>query len=450
MFFAASFGGMILNRIVKRITATLFAAAIMGTYAEAAEITVSDNKIELSKTETTFSFEMSLTEDEEFAGAEFGMSIPEGVTLKEVDYIDEKIRSSSHTPVVIKDGCAYFGFYQGENTFSGEYNVAELTFEYSGDENAVIALNSSKVVKLNEDGKTEGDTSSVPFSVSIVRKNSENSGGSSGVGYTYYKIKFDTCGGSAVAESNVRAGSVLDEPEDPTKDGYVFEGWYIDQDYTVKYDFSKQVSSSFTLYAKWTEKTEIDNNGSGENEWVNPFKDVKETDWFYNSVKYVNINGYFNGVSDTEFAPQMSMNRAMLVTILYRAEKEPEMKATISYEDVEKDSYYEKAVIWAKENKIVNGYTDFVFAPYDSVTREQLAAIMNRYAEYKGIECSSNTDIESFSDAESISEWALENMKWAVASGLFVGDDGNINPLGSTTRAEAAAVLERFFENIIN
>lgn len=428
----------------------LFAAVMMGTYAKAAEIAVSDSNIELSQTENTFSFEISITENEKFAGAEFGVSIPDGVTLKEVNYIDEKIRNSSHTPVVMKDNCAYFGFYQGENSFSGEYDVAELKFEYSGDKDIVISLDSSKVVKLNEDGKTEGDTSSAPFSVSIVRKNSENSGGSSGGGYTYYKIKFDTCGGSAVAESSVRAGSVLNEPEDPTKDGYVFEGWYIDQDYTAKYDFSKKVSGSFTLYAKWSEKNEINNNGSEDDEWVNPFADVKETDWFYNSIKYVNTNGYFNGVSDTEFAPQVNMSRAMMVTILYRAEKEPEIKTSISYDDVEKNSYYENAVIWAKENKIVNGYTDTKFAPDDNITREQLAAIMNRYAEYKNVECSNRGDVEIFSDSKNISAWALENMKWAVAEGLFVGDNGNINPLGSTTRAEAAAVLERFFENIIN
>lgn len=438
-----------MNRIVKRITAMLSATVIIGTCAEAAEIAVSDNYIELAKNENTFSFEISIAENESFAGAEFGILLPDGATLKEVTYIDEKIKSSSHTPVVIKDDRAYFGFYQADNSFSGEYDVAELTFEYSGDKDIAISLDSSKIVKLKEDGKTEGDTSSEPFTVSVVRKESVNNSGGSGGGYTYYKIKFDSCGGSSVEDSSVRAGSVLNEPEKPTKEGYIFDGWYTDRDHTTKYDFSKKVSSSFTLYAKWKEENKINEDNSENDKWVDPFTDVKETDWFYNSVKYVNMNGYFNGVSDTEFAPQMEMSRAMMVTILYRAEQEPVNGTSISYDDVEKNSYYENAVIWAKENGIVNGYTDHEFAPYDNITREQLAAIMNRYAEYKGIECSSQGDIEIFCDAQHISEWAVDNIKWAVAEELFVGDNGRIDPLGSTTRAEAAAVFERFFKNII-
>ena len=223
----------------KRGMAAVLSVIVMGTYAEAAEITVSESRIELDKAQTEFSFELDIEEDELFAGAEFGITLPEGMTLSSVEYLDDEIKNAAHTPVVVKNGRAYFGFYSSENVFSGAYNAARLTFEYEGDADAVA---------------------------------------------------------------------------------------------------------------------------------------------------------------------------------------------------------------WAEANGIVKGYSETEFGPDDNITREQIAAIMHRYAGFKGVDGDTAGDLGAFSDADKISGWAEEDMRWAVGTGLINGRGESIDPLGLATRAETAAVLQRFIE----
>ena len=187
-------------------------------------------------------------------------------------------------------------------------------------------------------------------------------------------------------------------------------------------------------------------NEGNAGEWVNPFIDVKESDWFYAAVRYANENGLFGGVSETEFAPNMPVTRGMLVTVLYRAEGEPEAGSS-TFADVADSAYYADAAAWAEANGIVKGYTETEFGPDDDITREQMAAIMHRYAEYKGVTGIADGDLSVFSDAGSISDWAEADMRWAVGAGLINGRGETIDPLGSATRAETAAVLQRFLEN---
>ena len=180
------------------------------------------------------------------------------------------------------------------------------------------------------------------------------------------------------------------------------------------------------------------------------YSDVAEKDWFYDSVKYVYDNQLMNGVSEDEFGPLNNLTRAMLVTILYRAEGEPEVSLeNIQFGDVAMRSYYEKAVIWASEKGIVSGYDGNTFAPNDNITREQMAAIMYRYAKYKGYDVTvgENTNILSYEDALDISEYAFAAMQYAVGSGLINGKTpSTLNPFDNATRAETAAILQRFFE----
>ncbi|MDY3303717.1 MAG: S-layer homology domain-containing protein, partial [Clostridia bacterium] len=160
-------------------------------------------------------------------------------------------------------------------------------------------------------------------------------------------------------------------------------------------------------------------------------------------------NGLLKGISETEFGPQIEMNRAMLVTVLYRAEGEPAVNNSIPFADVDVNSYYSSAVIWAEANGIVNGVTENEFSPDENITREQIAAIMFRYAKYKGYDVGlgENTNILSYTDAESISEYAISAMQYAVGSGLMKGKtESTINPLDNATRAEIAAILQRFIE----
>ena len=184
-----------------------------------------------------------------------------------------------------------------------------------------------------------------------------------------------------------------------------------------------------------------------EETWKNPFTDVTEEDWFYEAVKFANENKLFNGVSSTEFAPDESMTRAMLVTVLYRLEGEPATNRSIPFADVDMSMYYANAVIWAKQNNIVNGVDETNFAPDLEVTREQLVTILYRYAMYKGkdVSVSENTNISSYDDVNEVSDYATSAFEWAVENGIITGrTEKTLAPKGTATRAEVATMLMRF------
>ena len=179
---------------------------------------------------------------------------------------------------------------------------------------------------------------------------------------------------------------------------------------------------------------------------VGSFTDVRTNNWFAGAVEYVVNNGLFSGVSDTSFAPNEPVTRGMLVTVLWRAAGEPSASAS-AFADVPADAWYAKAVAWANVNGIVQGYDASTFAPDDRITREQLAAIFQRYAGFKGMETSGRGDLSQFGDTGALSGWAQEGVSWAVGAGLISGKgDGVLDPQGATTRAEAAAILQRFLE----
>ena len=282
-----------------------------------------------------------------------------------------------------------------------------------------------------------------------------STGGGSGV--SKYTVKFETNGGTTVASKSVTRNAKLAEPTAPTKDGYTFDGWYSDKELKTAYDFSAKVTKSFTLYAKWTEKvaepdkpTEpVEPTEPTAPEWENPFTDVKKSDWFYTNVEYAVNNKLMNGTTATTFAPNEPLTRGMLVAILYRAEGEPAVNKSIPFSDVDANAYYSNAVVWAQQNGIVNGVTENEFAPENNITREQIAAIMFRFAKYKGYDVSvgESTNILSYTDAESISEYAISAMQYVVGSGLMKGKtETTINPQDNATRAEIAAILQRFLE----
>lgn len=174
--------------------------------------------------------------------------------------------------------------------------------------------------------------------------------------------------------------------------------------------------------------------------WKNIYDDVSENDWFFEAVKFNVENNLFTGISDNEFAPQMSLTRGMFVTVIYRAAGEPESGEN-QFTDVMPGSYYEKAVSWAVENGIVNGVSENEFAPDENITREQIAVILYNYANGKTSKLLSETD---FSDVGDVSEWASEAVLWAVENGIITGRDNMIAPKDIASRAEAAAMIMRF------
>ena len=182
-------------------------------------------------------------------------------------------------------------------------------------------------------------------------------------------------------------------------------------------------------------------------EWENPFGDVKKRDWFYFSVKFAYDFGLMKGTTEMEFSPDSYVTRAMFVMIIYRMEKEPQAGGSV-FVDVEIGGYYDRAVAWANANGIVSGVSKDRFAPNDPITREQMATILYRYADFKGYDIESNGNT-AYSDSSSISGYARNAVSWAAANLLMKGnDDGSFLPNANATRAQAAAVFARMIENL--
>lgn len=180
------------------------------------------------------------------------------------------------------------------------------------------------------------------------------------------------------------------------------------------------------------------------------FSDVKETDWFYKGVSYVVENGMMNGVGDNQFAPNAPLTREMLAVVLYNMEKQPESTGVSPFADVKADMWYTDAIVWANANGIVAGYDDSTFGLGDSITREQLAAILYRYAQLKGYDVTEKADLTGYEDSASISGYAVEAMQWANANGIVNGmTETTLAPQGTATRAQVATMLMNFCENVV-
>lgn len=179
---------------------------------------------------------------------------------------------------------------------------------------------------------------------------------------------------------------------------------------------------------------------------ANPFIDIQENDWFFDDVISVRFGGLMNGTSDNLFSPYATTTRGMVVTVLYRLEDEPAVNYSMSFDDVDNNTWYTEAVRWAASKKIVEGYGDGNFGVNDAITREQLVTILYRYAQYKGYDVSvgENTNILSYDDSFSISEYAYPALQWACGAGIISGDDGSLLPQNNATRSQVAVILRRF------
>ena len=266
-------------------------------------------------------------------------------------------------------------------------------------------------------------------------------GGGGGSVTTKYTLTFDTNGGSAIAKVTKEKGTTVDLGQYvPTREGYTFAGWYSDEALTQKVT-SVKLNGNTTVYAKWTENAVTP---------TLPFTDVKSGDWFYEAVQYVYDKGMMTGVSADRFAPASTTTRGMIVTILYRLENEPAVSGGSAFTDVENGAWYADAVAWAAANDIVNGTSATTFAPNSPITREQMAAILYRYAAYKGYDVSQNADLSGYTDAASISDYAKDALAWANAQKLITGvTDTTLNPQGSATRAQVATILMRLCETVV-
>jgi len=385
-----------------------------------------------------------------------------GTAEKEFTILEKQIDSKLNITAPVKNvspqteitGEGYTGTVEWSPTVTDKfgYNTEyTATITITTDSNHTTEGITSYPVEGAKSVSISGNVVTVVFEKTGVKTTGGFGGGG---GVTTYTVKFETDGGSKVASRSVAGNTKLAEPEAPVKEGFEFAGWYTEKEFTNAYDFEARVTKNFTLYAKWieTEANKDDDNQetSGHNCPSLKFDDLDISQWYHLDTDYVLENDIFKGTTEKTFTPHGNITRAMMITVLYRAEGEPDVTGKVTFEDVGEDTYYAKAVLWGQQNGIVKGYSDTEYAPEQPILREQIAAIMHRYAKFKGIDVSvgENTNILSYEDADKVSEYAIPSMQWAVGSGMIKGrTEKTLNPLDFAERVEIAAMLHRFIEN---
>ena len=274
-----------------------------------------------------------------------------------------------------------------------------------------------------------------------------------------WNITYVTDGGTinGAYPTTYTEGTVTVLPTDVTKPGYTFLGWFTAYTGGVQVrQIEATETGDKTFYARW-QKTVLPPPPVTPGTPVTParpaapvglpFADVSGSDWFYNDVRYVYEKGIMDGTGADRFSPNAPLTRAMIVTILYRMAGSPAMSGASDFKDVDSNKWFAKAVAWAAANGIVNGYGDSLFGPNDPVTREQLAAILYRYAVYGGMTAVTlEENLGSFADTAQLSAYAIQAMNWAVGQGLINGSGSNLVPKAQATRAQVAAIIHRYLE----
>lgn len=319
-------------------------------------------------------------------------------------------------------------------------------WKFEGIDGVYTTLTDELLTKLAAKG---GTVSATP---DFSKRSSGGSSGGSSSGKTTYKVTTSAVnnGGVNASPSSAEKGATITITLSPDK------GYKLDK-LTVTDGSGKTVSTvkksdtvyTFTMPASAV-KVGVSYVKATETPSETKFNDVSANDWFASAVDYVTGKGMMNGTADNTFSPKANTTRGMVVTVLYRLENQPSTSAA-SFTDVASGAYYANAVAWANANGIVSGYGSGKFGPNDKVTREQLAAILYRYAQYKKYDVSvgEDTNILSYNDAQSISSYAIPAIQWACGAGVVTGKSGSkLDPKGNATRAEVAAMLMRFCENV--
>lgn len=288
------------------------------------------------------------------------------------------------------------------------------------------------------------------FSTYAVAYTGVSSGGSIGGGGTpTHAVKIDTAGimgGSVKADkSTAVSGEKVTITVTPDKD-HKFSGLSIVDASGKQITFADNGDGTYTFAMPASAVTVRLFFGAMTNgDFL--FVDVPETHWARKAVAWANDKGLFSGTSGTTFGPGISTTRGMVVTVLWRMEKEPSVMQHTAFADVSTDAYYGKAVDWANKDGVVMGYGNGLFGPSNTITREQMAAILYRYAQLKGYDLSKRIELDSFTDGGKTAGYAKTAMEWAVANNLISGKENNIlDPNGNATRAEVATILMRFTE----
>ena len=358
------------------------------------------------------------------------------------------------------NGVIYPSFQEAVNAAQNNDEITLL----KGDAVSATMTGSSKTIKVkradtvsgnvnvtvNGESKTlDNGTAEVTFTYTRPSSGGPGSSGGSISTPTTYAVNVNAATNGAVAADKKTAskGTTVTVTASPSK-GYVVDAVkVVDKDGKDVAVTEKDGKYVFTMPASAVTVT-----GSFKAETpapvALPFTDVKSGNWFYDAVKYAYEQGLMTGTSATTFAPNGTMNRAMIVTVLYRLEKSPAVTGASKFTDVPAGQWYSDAVAWAAANKIVNGYDETTFGPMNAVTREQMAAILFRYEQVKGLEnVTLEENLNRFPDQNKISAYAIPALQWAVGQKIINGNaDGTLDPTGTATRAQVAQI----FTNLLN
>lgn len=283
---------------------------------------------------------------------------------------------------------------------------------------------------------------------------STGGGGGAGSSATVNSVKA-TNGSFAISDKNAKAGDTV-KITPKANEGYVVDqvtvtdkngnNITVTQNADGTYSFVMPAKSAQPVDVKVTFKLDDAEKDCPSEK----FTDVDQDKWYHEGVDYAIKNGLMNGTGADTFAPDATTTRAMVVTILYRLDGEPAVTKDVPFADVPAGQWYSNAINWAAANGIVDGYGNGKFGPDDTITREQMAAILYRYASYKGYSVSDLANLTGYTDAASVSEWASTAMRWAVAEGLIEGTSATtLSPSGDSTRAQVATILMRFCEGVV-
>ena len=291
----------------------------------------------------------------------------------------------------------------------------------------------------------ESQTIAPKTDIATVKVQQRSSGGEPAKPSFPVKISNSGDGVAKVDKSYASAGNKVTITVTPGRNATVQRITVTDEDgERLKLTENRDGTYSFTM-PSGTANVYVRFSGSGL-----PFADVPSGSWYYDDVAYVYDTGLMTGLTATAFGPNLSTTRGMIVTILYRLDGSPSASSA-GFTDVTSGQWYTDAVNWAAANDIVAGYGNGLFGPNDTVTREQMAVILYRYAQYKGYDTSASNSLNGYTDVGGVSSWALTAMQWANAEGLINGTSGTtLSPTNGATRAEVAQILMRFCENFVD
>lgn len=403
------------------------------------------------------------------------------VTKGGVIYFTFEQDGGSHTDGAIASGTYTLKVEKGEDVVGDpDITLAKVSFEtdsgnapaaFYGAAGDTVTLPDDKPTKTgynfagwkNEDGGEDAETfkagaeylmgeTDVTLTAQWNRRNSGGgapSGGGGGSAVTEYAVTVSTAdnGSVAVSPKNAEKGDTVTVTVTPDE-GYVLESLTVtdkdgDKVSTTKGEDGKYTftmpGSTVTVKAVFAEEGTVSEL---------PFEDVSVDQWFYEAVKYVYDNELMNGISATEFNPNGLLTRGTIAQVLFNLEG-ADADAAAVFDDVPADAWFADAVNWAAANNIVTGYGDGTFGPDNNITREQMAAILYRYAQFKGYDVSAKGDLTAFTDGDNVSEWATDALAWCVGAKLINGrDNGTVDATGTATRAEIAQIFMNFCENI--